>query len=57
MGKRTRFGRWILSIALIAGAVGALIMAAGGFISLSDRRFRIGAPHRVGAAAATPAGA
>ncbi len=36
---------------------GALIMAAGGFISLSDRRFRIGAPHRVGAAVASHAGA
>jgi len=37
---------------------GALIMAAGGFVSLSDRRFRVGAPHKVRAdTAAIPAGA
>ena len=28
---------------------GGLLMASGGFVSLSDRRFRVGAPHRVGA--------
>ena len=26
---------------------GALLMAMGGFVSLSDRRFRVGAPHKV----------
>jgi cytochrome c-type biogenesis protein CcmF len=31
---------------------GGLMMAGGGMISLSDRRFRIGAPHKVRAAAA-----
>ena len=31
---------------------GGLMMAAGGFISLSDRRFRVGAPHRVAATTA-----
>jgi cytochrome c-type biogenesis protein CcmF len=39
---------------------GALLMAMGGFVSLSDRRFRIGAPHKVRAPAipaATGAGA
>ena len=30
---------------------GALLMAMGGFISLSDRRFRVGAPHKVRAPA------
>jgi cytochrome c-type biogenesis protein CcmF len=36
---------------------GALIMAIGGFVSLSDRRFRVGAPHRVRETVAAPAGA
>ena len=36
---------------------GALIMALGGFISLSDRRFRIGAPHRVAAGVPVASGA
>ena len=44
------FAMWIWS--------GALIMAAGGFVSLSDRRFRVGAPHKVRAQPAPlPAGA
>ena len=30
---------------------GALLMAMGGFVSLSDRRFRVGAPHKVRAPA------
>ena len=35
---------------------GALLMALGGFLSLSDRRHRVGAPRRkAGAVAATPA--
>jgi len=39
---------------------GAVLMALGGFVSLSDRRFRIGAPHKVRvpvAAASAGAGA
>jgi cytochrome c-type biogenesis protein CcmF len=32
---------WILCI-----WIGALIMMAGGFVSLSDRRLRVGAPAR-----------
>ena len=36
---------------------GAFIMALGGFVSLSDRRFRVGAPHRVRAGDLTPASA
>ena len=36
---------------------GILIMAAGGFVSLSDRRLRIGAPQRRRRAALDPAGA
>ena len=39
---------------------GAVLMALGGFVSLSDRRFRIGAPHKVHvpvAAASAGAGA
>ncbi|HEX9703202.1 MAG TPA: cytochrome c-type biogenesis CcmF C-terminal domain-containing protein, partial [Rhodospirillales bacterium] len=35
--------------------VGALIMVAGGVISLSDRRHRVGAPQRRAGAAAEPA--
>ncbi len=27
--------------------VGGILIAAGGFVSLSDRRFRVGAPHKV----------
>ena len=34
---------------------GALIMVAGGFTSLSDRRYRVGAPVRAGAAQAAKA--
>ncbi len=34
--------------------IGALIMAAGGFVSLADRRLRIGAPQRRTAPALTP---
>ncbi len=34
---------------------GGLMMAGGGLISLSDRRFRVGAPHRVRAASTAPA--
>ncbi len=33
--------------------LGALIMALGGFVSLTDRRFRVGAPQRAKAARAT----
>ena len=36
---------------------GILIMAAGGFVSLSDRRLRIGAPQRRRQAALDPAAA
>ncbi len=36
---------------------GALIMVAGGALSISDRRLRVGAPRRAGAAALAPAGA
>jgi cytochrome c-type biogenesis protein CcmF len=36
--------------------VGALAMSLGGFVSLTDRRLRVGAPHRVPRrAAAVPA--
>jgi cytochrome c-type biogenesis protein CcmF len=36
--------------------IGALTMVAGGVLSLSDRRFRVGAPRRTAApAAAQPA--
>jgi cytochrome c-type biogenesis protein CcmF len=34
---------------------GALIMVAGGLTSLSDRRYRVGAPVRAGAAQAAKA--
>lgn len=34
---------------------GGLIMASGGFLSLSDRRFRIGVPQRAASAIAVPA--
>jgi cytochrome c-type biogenesis protein CcmF len=36
---------------------GAFLMAIGGFVSLSDRRFRVGAPHRVRAGKLAPASA
>ena len=35
--------------------VGAMIMALGGVVSLTDRRYRVGAPARRGPAAAVPA--
>ena len=36
---------------------GALLMVAGGGLSLSDRRHRVGAPRRIATAAPTPGGA
>jgi cytochrome c-type biogenesis protein CcmF len=36
---------------------GALLMAIGGFVSLSDRRFRVGAPHKVRAPVPAAVGA
>ena len=34
--------------------IGALVMAAGGALSLTDRRFRLAAPRRTAAPAALP---
>ncbi|MEN5082214.1 heme lyase CcmF/NrfE family subunit [Bosea sp. TWI1241] len=34
--------------------IGSLIMAAGGLLSLTDRRFRVAAPHRASAVRAVP---
>jgi len=35
--------------------LGAIVMALGGALSLSDRRLRVGAPRRAQRAAASPA--
>ena len=34
--------------------MGAIVMALGGLVSLSDRRLRVGAPRRAKSAAGTP---
>ncbi len=54
VGEPNESGQWVVRIyhhplALLIW-IGPLIMAFGGFVSLSDRRFRIGAPKRASVA-------
>jgi choline dehydrogenase-like flavoprotein len=59
IGEPVAKGRWIVRVyhePLVAWIwFGALIMVAGGLTSLSDRRYRVGAPVRAGAAQAAKA--
>ncbi len=59
IGEPDGKGGWIVRVyhePLVAWIwFGALIMVAGGLTSLSDRRYRVGAPVRAGAAQAAKA--
>jgi cytochrome c-type biogenesis protein CcmF len=59
LGDRQADGAWALRSYLKPFAnwiwLGALVMAVGGVVSLTDRRYRVGAPARRAPAAAVPA--
>jgi cytochrome c-type biogenesis protein CcmF len=50
IGERNDRGQWVVRIYFHPFAlliwIGPLLMALGGFVSLSDRRFRVGAPQK-----------
>jgi cytochrome c-type biogenesis protein CcmF len=59
LGERQADGAWAIRTYIKPFAnwiwLGALVMAAGGVVSLTDRRYRVGAPARRAPAAAVPA--
>ena len=59
LGDRQADGAWALRTYVKPYANwiwgGALLMSAGGVVSLTDRRYRVGAPARKARAAAVPA--
>jgi cytochrome c-type biogenesis protein CcmF len=61
IGEANDQGKWTVRLyyhplALLIW-IGPIVMALGGFVSLSDRRFRVGAPQRSRIGAAAVAGA